>query len=240
MEIIKKFQNKIVSPNDNEPITLAFLGDSVTQGCFEMYKNAFNRTELVFDIASAYHTYVREILCTLYPRAPINIINAGISGGSAVQGYKRLERDVLRFSPDLVVVAFGLNDANDGIENLATYQTAMTNICTTLVKQGIEVIVLTTNMMVTKKNYNILDKDFARINDICCHIQNDGVLDAYMDAARAVSKACGCRLCDCYQKWKTMYENGVNTDLLLSNGINHPTREMNYLFAHAIVETMFS
>jgi hypothetical protein len=47
-------------------------------------------------------------------------------------------------------------------------------------------------------------------------------------------------LCDCYAIWKMLYENGVNTTELLSNKINHPTREMNKLFAYELVRTLFS
>ena len=36
-----------------------------------------------------------------------------------------------------------------------------------------------------------------------------------------------------------MYECGVDVTELLSNKINHPTREMNWLFAYSLVETMF-
>ncbi len=239
MEIISKIRKKAENPHLAEPVTLAFLGDSVTQGCFEIYKNESNSIETVFDISSAYHTYVREILCTLYPRAPINIINAGISGSNAPRGAQRLERDVLRFSPDLVVVAFGLNDSVHGMAGVEMYRKAMSEICSGLVSRGIEVIVMTTNMMVTKQDFNQKDADFLSVSAGCCKRQNDGILDAYMDAAREVAQEYGCKLCDCYKKWKTLYENGVPTDLLLSNGINHPTRQMNRMFANALVETMF-
>ena len=37
-------------------------------------------------------------------------------------------------------------------------------------------------------------------------------------------------------KWKTLYENGVNITELLSNKINHPNHEMNWVFAYSLVE----
>lgn len=239
MRIIEKLKEKVLSPRNTEPITLAFLGDSVTQGCFEIYKNSSTTIETVFDVSSAYHTYVRDILCALYPNAPVNIINAGISGDTSEGGLDRLERDVLRFSPDLVVVAFGLNDSSGGLENLESYRNNMTKICATLMEKGIEVIVLTTNMMVTKENYNYFDKLLSEVNERCRKTQNEGVLDAYMNVAVEVAESCGCPVCDCYKKWKTLHKNGVNTDLFLSNGVNHPTREMNKMFAYSLIKTMF-
>jgi hypothetical protein len=35
-----------------------------------------------------------------------------------------------------------------------------------------------------------------------------------------------------------MAQNGVDTTELLSNKINHPIREMNWLFAYSLVEEM--
>ncbi|MFA7636378.1 MAG: GDSL-type esterase/lipase family protein [Monoglobales bacterium] len=236
MKIIEKIRRKAEDPHGAEPVTLAFLGDSVTQGCFEVFKDQNGNIDTVYDITSAYHTYVRDILCTLYPKAPINIINAGIGGGSSVGGFERLHRDVLKFSPDLVVVAFGLNDATGGLQNLEKYRNAMTGICKTLVENGIEVIVMTTNMMTTSKGN---DESVLEFTEKCANIQNSGVLDEFMKVAAEVSREYGCKLCDCYSKWKKLSENGVNTDLLLSNGINHPTREMNRMFANSIIETLF-
>lgn len=46
------------------------------------------------------------MLGLLYLRVPINMINGGLSGGHATHGVHRLERDILRFSPDLVIVSF--------------------------------------------------------------------------------------------------------------------------------------
>ncbi len=210
MKIIQKIRSKAENPHQADPVTLAFLGDSVTQGCFEIYKNDSNSIETVFDISSAYHTYVRDILCQLYPRAPINIINAGISGSDAPRGAIRLERDVLRFSPDLVVVAFGLNDSVHGMDGVEMYRNAMSDICSRLVSQGIEVIVMTTNMMRTKHDFNEQDADFSSVSDNCCERQNEGILDAYMDAAREVAEKYSCKLCDCYKNGKP-FMNMVST-----------------------------
>jgi lysophospholipase L1-like esterase len=42
----------------------------------------------------------------------LQAINAGIRGNTSTQGLRRLERDVLRHAPGVVVVEFGLNDCN--------------------------------------------------------------------------------------------------------------------------------
>lgn len=123
MKIIEKIRKKSLCLRDSSPITIAFLGDSVTQGCFDVYRTSENSAETYFDAEHAYHSLLRKIFGMLYPNVPLNIINAGISGDSASDGLKRLERDVLRVSPDLCVVCFGLNDSFEHDEPVICYLT---------------------------------------------------------------------------------------------------------------------
>ena len=89
------------------PVTIAFLGDSVTQGCFEIYKKNETEIETVFDKNNAYHTDVAKILAVLFPSVPVNIFNAGISGDNAPHALERMEQDVLCHHPDLTTAATG-------------------------------------------------------------------------------------------------------------------------------------
>ena len=116
MKIIEKISKKNKDIYGAKPVTIAFLGDSITQGCFECYFDE-NGVQTVFDAKSAYPARIKEILNTLYPSAQINIINSGISGDNAVNGNNRFERDIAPFHPDMVVVSFGLNDSCQGVEN---------------------------------------------------------------------------------------------------------------------------
>ncbi|MDY2841861.1 MAG: SGNH/GDSL hydrolase family protein [Candidatus Borkfalkiaceae bacterium] len=124
MEIISKINKKNGNIYEKNSITIAFLGDSVTQGCFECYFDD-NGVQTIFDSNSAYPTRVKEILNILYPSAQINIINSGISGDNAVNGNNRFERDVAPYKPDLIVVSFGINDACGGKENIGKYVEAL-------------------------------------------------------------------------------------------------------------------
>jgi hypothetical protein len=68
--------------------------------------------------------------------------------------------------------------------------------------------------------------------------QLSGNLDYYLDAAKDIAKKHGIKVCDIYSKWKKLAECGVDTTELLSNKINHPTRQMNWLFANSLFDTM--
>lgn len=238
MKIMQKIAAK-GKHNWNEPgVKLAFLGDSVTQGCFEIYKTSETGLDTVFDQSNGYHQHLKNMLATLYPSVPINIINAGVSGGSAPHGLQRLERDVLSANPDLVVVCFGLNDCGGGPEKLGIYKEAMDGIFARLQQEGIEAILLTPNMMCDHVSCMVTDPYFIQIAEKTAQRQNAGVLELYVEAAKEIAAAHGAAICDCYAKWKAMAANGVNITRLLANYINHPTREMNRLFAVSLLETM--
>ena len=241
MKIIEKIANKSKNLMNGDIPTIAFLGDSVTQGCFEVYMPEDNNVETVYDAENAYHHQVAKIFSMLYPNTPINIINAGISGDNARHGYERLKKDVLRFSPDLVVVSFGLNDATNGQdEGIEAYKTALKNIFTDVKNAGSEVIFLTENMMNTYIFYGMKDKFIKDIAQQTMDTENSGMLKKYFEAAKVTAKECGVAVCDVYSKWRTLAKNGVDTTALLSNDINHPAREMNWLFAYSLVETMMT
>jgi len=238
MKIMELMQQKAKDNSGCRGVSIAFLGDSVTQGCFEIYKDQNDHIVPVFDKNSAYHMYVSQIFAMLYPSVPVNIINAGISGGSAPHGLARLERDVLQYNPDLTVVCFGLNDSGGGLEKLPQYEEALRNIFSELQKKDIEIIFMTPNMMNTRVSEHLQDANMRGIAENTVKRQLGGVMDAYMEAARKICKEMGIPVCDCYSKWKRLYENGVDITELLSNKINHPTREMNWMFAMDLVETM--
>ena len=238
MQILKKFAAKAAS-NDSAPaITLAFLGDSVTQGCFELLERAEGGFNNCLDRQHVYHTYVQQILATLYPSVPVNVINAGVAGKDATHGLDRLERDVLSHSPDLTVVCFGLNDCGREEGGLAQYIAALEQIFARLQQAGSEVIFMTPNMMATHVSPRLTAPLFRTIAETVAKRQEAGVLDRYLDAAKALCRDKGIPVCDCYEKWKLLHAGGVDTTQLLANGINHPTRQMHWLFAYELMRTM--
>ena len=91
MRIIEKLAARARDNQGAPGVTIAFLGDSVTQGCFEVYVKNDGDIEAVYDPRHAYHRQVQDILAVLYPSVPVNIINAG--GYSCGIGEWRPERD---------------------------------------------------------------------------------------------------------------------------------------------------
>lgn len=235
MEFLKKLAAKDADKYGKPPVTIAFLGDSVTQGCFELFETGNGGVETYFEPENNYATKVATILRQLCPGAQLNVIAAGISGDSAPNGNNRLDRDVLPYHPDLTVVCYGLNDCGGGDEGIERYTNALESIFTRLKDAGSEVIFMTPNTMNWHTSCHV--QDWAKnIAASCAARMADGTMDRYIEAAKATAEHCGVPVVDCYAKWKSMEAAGVNTTELLANKVNHPTREMHWLFAWMLVE----
>ena len=239
MKIIEKLSTKNENIYGAEPVTIAFLGDSVTHGCFECFTNEKGQIDTRFDAKSAYSTRLWEMLHTLFPSAQINVVNSGVSGDSARGGNGRFERDVKKYSPDLVVVSFGLNDAGGGDEKLPEYTENLARIFEKTNDIGAECIFLTENMMCEKVSCHLHDDKLRGYAERFSETQNSGMLKKYFDAAKDVAAAHGVRVCDIYSAWEKMSAAGVNTTELLSNRLNHPTAELHYYTAVKLLETIF-
>lgn len=112
MKILEKIAQKQENNRDCPTPCIAFWGNSVTQGCFELLRKSEEETATVFDVYQAYPYRLAMLLNTLYPTVPVNILNAGVNGDDVDHALQRLERDVLRMHPDLAVVSFGLNETS--------------------------------------------------------------------------------------------------------------------------------
>lgn len=238
MKIIEKIKAKQANIWDAPPVTIAFSGDSVTQGCFESYLTTPTSTATVFEYESGYTVRLKQILNLLYPNVQINLVNSGVSGATAADGLKHLDRDVLSHNPDLVVVAFALNDSCNGLEGLSAYRESLSKIVQKVLKSGAECIVLTPNMMNDKNSPHLREPRMFELAEQFSAIQCGGVLDTYVQTARDIAGENGCILCDVYAKWKAMSAAGVDTTELLANKFNHPIRQLHYLPAIMLCECM--
>ena len=76
-------------------LRIVCLGDSVTYGAGVSFEETYERQ-------------LEKILNAR--RVDAKVINAGIGSQCAWHGLERLEKDVIRFNPDMVAICFGLND----------------------------------------------------------------------------------------------------------------------------------
>jgi len=209
------------------PITIVALGDSVTHGSL--------CPSDVMDYETAYWNRLRKKLLAVSDFIPINVINAGIGGGTAYTALKRLDSQVLKHEPDLVIVCFGLNDINHPVEH---YRQGLQGIFERCLATGAQVIYMTPNMLNTRVAEDVEDcyREYAAVT---AETQNSGTMDMYMEAGRQVAKEMGVPICDCYAMWKELAAQGEDITMLLANRINHPSREMHELFADSLFKILF-
>ena len=242
-EVLKKLADKNADAFHHAPVTIGFLGDSVTNGCFEVLPALTDHGEegidVVFDPENSYSAHFRRMLLNLYPKAQINIINAGISGDSAPAGLERMDRDLLPYHPDLTVVCYGLNDCGGGDDGIARYHDALVAIIEKLKAAGSAVIVMTPQPICARVHTQLRGQWLRDYAKTLSEKFADGGFDRYMQAARAAAKETDVAVCDVYAKWMAMYRHGVDITDHLSNYLNHPTREMHRLFASSLIDTLF-
>ncbi len=243
MKVLELLNEKNRDPYHSRPVTIGFLGDSVTNGCFEVLPGHPDDGEMAgevyYDIPNSYSAKLYRILNTLYPRAQINIINAGISGDAAHGGLSRMERDLLPYKPDLTVVCFGANDCCGGEEGLPRFHDSLVEIIRKLREAGSEVILMTQHTICTQKHTMLQGKFLREFADKLIEIFNSGMYDRYVNTMRQVAEEENVPLCDANAKWMAMLNAGVEVNSLLSNYLNHPTRDLHWLFAYSLVDTIF-
>ena len=151
-----------------------------------------------------------------------------------------MERDLLPYHPDLTVVCFGLNDCNNGEEGLKRYHDALASIVRKLKQNDSEVILMTPQPVCTRVHTQLRGEALRKLATDLVNSFQEGIFDRYMQQVRAVAKEENVFLCDAYVKWMTLYNSGVDITDLLANYLNHPTRDMHWLFAVLLAETIFS
>ena len=231
---LNHFHRRIIEKTNDAtaaPVLIAAFGDSVTQGMTALGQQTHDRV---------YHAQFKRSLELYYPDCTFSVINAGASGETATDALKRLERDVIRHQPDLTLIAFGLNDAWQGLPGLAGFKAAlMTLVRRTQAETHSHVMVLTPSFM----NKAVDAVHTARVAPEhqglivgMAAIQNSGTLAAYAEAIREVARACDVMCADVYAEWEGHAAGGVNTDMWLANGLNHPTEEAHQIAADLLTE----
>ena len=95
--------------SQGEPVTVGFLGGSITQGCLSSTPE------------TCYAYLVYQWWCKKFPEAEITYVNAGIGGTTSQFGVARADSDLLSHGIDFTVVEFSVNDDNN-VHFLETYE----------------------------------------------------------------------------------------------------------------------
>ncbi|MCK4981312.1 MAG: SGNH/GDSL hydrolase family protein [Victivallaceae bacterium] len=122
---------------NGEHCTIVALGDSITEVTFHT-RDRLNWVGLL-----------EEAVFEAYGNGVCTLINSGKCASSYAEALTRIERDVLRYEPDLVIIAFGMNDAGDGLEKLPEFQKNVRRTIALIRERcGSEILIRTPNPVV--------------------------------------------------------------------------------------------
>ncbi len=154
---------------------LVCLGDSVTFGWNLTYEKSF--------------PYLLEKrLREQYP--DIMVVNSGTGGQTVVDGMDRLDSDVLYFSPQAVIINFGLNDAfivtaedeDTDLKNnidLDTFAGTYRQLIEEISEKGLEILIMGTNPVMTELVWE--NRDIARKQEESYRLYNQAARDIAED-----------------------------------------------------------
>ena len=212
----------LVKLQAGEPVTIAFLGDSITaqkasdmkdgQGSYidRFAKYLETRYEGSKVVVTPMETVVK-------PAAKqVVIVKAGIGGNDSGQGLKRIDKDVMAHKPDLVVIMFGVNDENKKGESNQVppveYRANFEQMIAKVKAAGGQMILMTTSMKntgwsATRGNLNeyaAVIRDLAKAHNLCC--------------------------VDNFAAWENLPKRGYHYMIYLGTCINHPVDLGHQLF----------
>ena len=129
------------------------------------------------------------------------IINAGSCGNRATDGMVRLESDVLRFNPDLVIISFGMNDAGAGKSGLEDFSQSIRELVNRVRdKNGCEVLLRTPNPVVVPHQTGLSKQQRPG------HCWPEQHQHLYSQRMVALARELGCPVVDHYALWSQLPE----------------------------------
>jgi len=175
-----------------EPLTVVAFGDSITAG------GDATAPELI---------YWQRWLAALrgrYPKARITGVNGATGGDTTAQGLSRLEQKVLAAKPDLVLIAFGMNDQNVGFVPLDQFERNLAEMVDRIRASTTAEIILLSSCL-PNPNW---------------HWTSGRMVD-YGKVTGKVAAEKKCAFADVLTNWKVVLDRKKPEDLL-SNNVNHP------------------
>lgn len=231
---LARFRQRVREKNADQkscgPVVIVAFGDSVTMG---------STANGLFIPEDVYHSRLKKMFAEKFPgpaAVTLSVINAGIGGDTATAALERLDRDVIRHQPDLLLVSFAGNDYSFEPHLVQRFEDSTREIIRTVrAKTAADIILLTSTHMAGRENDNTTDKGFLRI---LMRYQNEGVVERYADIVRRIGREENVPVADVHAKWDELAAEGVDTTALLVNGLNHPSAEAHQIHAEAIFEIL--
>lgn len=200
LQIVRSLEN-------GKPVKIVCFGDSITG---QYYHTGGRR---------AWTQALGQTLVELYPRAQLEMINAGISGNTSAHGLERMDADVFTHKPDLIVAMFGMNDA----AHLTTddLRRNLQQMVERAHENNAEIVLMTPNA--------IAENDPSR---------TVAGLAEYAEVVRAVARVNNLTLADTYLVYEDIRQNDPTEWMRLMSDAIHPNMRGHRLFASIVGEAI--
>lgn len=220
--------------SSKEPLTVAFIGGSLTEGEVDYEGTSLDNENL------KWANVVIRFLSGLFPLRPIKAVNVGLGGTGSQYGAIRFARDVLSHSPDLVFIEFSCNDTpgcdadceGQGKKDRQIYLESMIRQCMEMDKVPV-VVYVHVPVPYAPEQMRLYRKGCALKQEILDHY-GIGTVDAMADVLREFeaeqAKDCSLTWEGFLRRYYEQYENG---------GFNvHPYASGYLLFATSVINAI--
>lgn len=213
------------------PLVVA-LGDSVTAGHFESVMAPLDLKERlengglkpdesaeIVDVLESYVDRFRRKLVEKYEITSVSVVNSGIAGDTILGMEKRLDRDVIRYQPDLVLINASLNWPPECGGNDVYEKTLKAVVTRVKEETRADIVLMTPNVSLPTPFDN-----------------PDSTLMDRVKIIRKLSKELKVSLVDMYLVWEAYIKDGNPAKALLANGANHPSMAGHEGYAIALMQ----
>lgn len=211
-DILKNFYQKI---NKENCATVGFFGDSITTGC---NSSGVPQGGVVSPYAEDFPTMtVKEIEKRL--NCKINMFNTAVGGWTSQNGVEEFDERVIKNNPDLLVLAFGMNDMGSPLEE---YGARMEKMVKALHEFNLkaEIVLVGTSVPNPETTWYLNQERFVE------------------ELYRLESKYPFIAVADMTKVHKYLFDAGKKYRDVSGNNINHPNDFVARLYAQTILKTI--
>jgi len=202
-----------------EKLTIVAFGDSITEGT---YGGA--------DVSETWPVLLQYLLRDSGIHA--EVFNAGIPGETAPEGLQRFNHQVIRFSPEKVLIMYGANDSfipegfTKSIVSIEQFNYSIEQMIMLATQNHITPILMTTTPF---SRFSFLEGDDADFQNI--------LLDKYMMRVREIAQKQSLKLVDHFRVWKELDKKSSILKKFLPDGV-HPNVDGNRLIAQTTFDIL--
>lgn len=176
----------------------------------------------ITDARESYIEKFREKLIDHYEFTSVSVINAGIAGDNLISMEKRMQRDIIRYQPDLVLINGSLNWSIE-LGSTEQYKEILRGMVQKIKAETDADIILLT------PNGDLKSTLFGQEGP-------EPTTSERAEAIRRLAKEEQVCLSDTYAVWENARDLGIPWEELLANKINHPSVEGHEVYARVLMK----